>query len=404
MRPDTVPGRPEFIAMLAMLFATIAFSIDAMLPALPEIGAELTPDDVNRAQLVVTSFVLGMGIGTFFTGPLSDTFGRKPVVLAGATLYVVMSLVAAQEDSLELLLVARLFQGLGAAGPRVVALAIVRDLHSGREMARIMSFVMMIFTIFPALAPSMGAVIIDLSSWRGIFIAFVVFATISTSWLMLRLPETLPREKRRPFRLRTLWAAVKELLGHTVVRISIAVQALIMAMLFSMISTVQPIYDISYGRAESFPLWFGGVAILAASGSVLNAALVMRLGMRFLVTAVLGLQVVLAGAALVVFATGLPSDLGFAVFVVWQLAVFFQMGLTMGNLNAIAMEPVGHIAGLAASVIGALATVMGVVIAIPTGLMFDGTPLPLAGGIFVEAVLALLLMRKMAKIDQANPV
>ncbi|NVK58951.1 MAG: MFS transporter, partial [Rhodobacteraceae bacterium] len=171
MRPDTVPGRPEFIAMLAMLFATIAFSIDAMLPALPEIGAELTPDDVNRAQLVVTSFVLGMGIGTFFTGPLSDTFGRKPVVLAGATLYVVMSLVAAQEDSLELLLVARLFQGLGAAGPRVVALAIVRDLHSGREMARIMSFVMMIFTIFPALAPSMGAVIIDLSSWRGIFIA-----------------------------------------------------------------------------------------------------------------------------------------------------------------------------------------------------------------------------------------
>lgn len=398
----SVPGRVEFIALLAMLFATIAFSIDAMLPALPEIGAELTPEAVNRAQLVVTSFVFGMGIGTFFTGPLSDVFGRKPVLLGGSALYIVASICAAYAETLELLLAARLLQGLGAAGPRVVALAIVRDLYSGREMARIMSFVMMVFTLFPALAPSIGAVIIAATGWRGIFWAFVAFSSIASIWLMVRLSETHPRENRRPFRLTTFRAALAELFGQRVVVISIGVQALIFAMLFSMISTVQQIYDISFGRAETFPLWFGGVAILAASGSVLNAALVMRLGMRFLITAMLSVQVALAGITLALFAFGLSGTPGFALFLLWQLSVFFQMGLTVGNINAIAMEPVGHIAGLAASVIGAVATVAGVLIAVPNGLMFDGTPVPLAAGIFIEAILALLLMRWLVRAEAAE--
>ncbi|MBY6005762.1 Bcr/CflA family efflux MFS transporter [Salipiger bermudensis] len=398
----SVPGRVEFIALLAMLFATIAFSIDAMLPALPEIGADLTPDAINRAQLVVTSFVFGMGIGTFFTGPLSDVSGRKPVLLGGAALYVAASILAAYAETLELLLAARLLQGLGAAGPRVVALAIVRDLYSGREMARIMSFVMMVFTLFPALAPSIGAVIIDATSWRGIFWAFVLFSSVASLWLMVRLPETHPRENRQPFRLPAFRASLAELLSHRVVVISIAVQALIFAMLFSMISTVQQIYDISFGRAESFPIWFGGVAILAASASVLNAALVMRLGMRFLISAMLAVQVVMAGITLALFGFGLSGTPGFALFLVWQLSVFFQMGLTVGNINAIAMEPVGHIAGLAASVIGAVATVAGVLIAVPNGLMFDGTPVPLAAGIFVEAVLALALMRWLLRAEAAE--
>lgn len=399
----SAPSRIEFIALLAMLFATIAFSIDAMLPALPQIGADLTPDDLNRAQLVITSFVLGMGVGTLFTGPLSDTFGRKPVILAGAALYMVMALVAATEDSLEMLLVARLFQGLGAAGPRVVALAIIRDLYAGRGMARIMSFVMMVFTLFPAFAPSIGALIIGWTGWRGIFLAFVVFAAVSSLWLTLRLPETLPRENRRPFSIGAIWAAVVEIMATPVVRISIGVQSLVFAMLFSMISTVQQVYDISFGQAEYFPLWFGGVAVVASSGSFINAKLVMRLGMRFLVTTMLTAQAVLAGITVLLFAFGISGVWGFAVFLVWQTSVFFQMGLTAGNMNAIAMEPLGHMAGVAASVIGALATVMAVIIAIPTGLMFDGTPLPLASGIFVEALLGVVLMKRLARIEAAQP-
>lgn len=399
MRTITAPGRVEFIALLATLFATIAFSIDAMLPALPQIGAELTPDDVNRAQLVVTSFVLGMGIGTLFTGPLSDTFGRKPVILGGAAIYIAMSLLAATEDTLEGLLFARMMMGLGAAGPRVVALAIVRDLHSGRDMARIMSFVMMVFTLFPALAPSIGALLIDISGWRTIFWAFVLLPLISSLWLTLRLPETLPRENRRPFSISALRFALSELLGNPVVRIAILMQGLIFSMLFSMISSVQPIYDLSFGKADSFPIWFAGVAICAATGSVLNAALVMRLGMRLLIQVMLAANVVMATLALTAFLIGLPEGWGFAVFLVWQWSVFFQMGLTVGNVNAIAMEPVGHIAGLAASVIGAVATVIAVVIAAPVGLLFDGTPIPLAAGILIEAVLALLAMLWLKRVE-----
>ena len=168
-RPDFQMGRAEFIALIAMMFATIAFSTDAMLPALPQIAADLAPDTPERVPLILTSFILGLGLGTFVTGPLSDAFGRKNVVYGGAALYILGTLVAWASQSLEIMLAARVVQGLGAAGPRVVSLAIIRDLFAGRQMAKIMSFVMMIFVIVPALAPALGAVIIGFTDWRGIF-------------------------------------------------------------------------------------------------------------------------------------------------------------------------------------------------------------------------------------------
>ncbi|MEY8838665.1 MFS transporter, partial [Cribrihabitans sp. XS_ASV171] len=268
---ETRMSRPEFIALTAMMFATIAFSVDAMLPALPEIGHELSPGDVNRAQLILTSFVLGMGLGTFFTGPLSDTFGRKPVIFGGAVIYIAASAVAWASSSLELLLAARLVQGLGAAGPRVVAMAVVRDLYAGRQMARIVSIAMMIFTIFPAIAPLLGAGIIALTSWRGIFAAFILFSLTSVLWMSIRLPESLPPEKRRPFRPHLLLGALREMFAHPTVRLSIIVQTFCMGVLFTMLTMVQPVYDVIYDRAESFPVWFGLIAIIAGSASLLNA-------------------------------------------------------------------------------------------------------------------------------------
>ena len=319
-----LPSRREFIALMAMLFATIAFSIDAMLPALPALAAEFSAGAPNRVQLVVTIFVLGMGLGTLFAGPLSDRFGRKPVILAGAGLYILSAFVATQVASLETLLAARLAQGLGAAGPRVVALAIIRDLYAGRGMAQIMSFVMIVFTLVPAIAPSLGAVLTGFAGWRAVFWAFCIFATISSLWLGLRLPETLSASARRPFSLPALRGAVLEMVTHPVVRLSILVQGLSFGTLFTMISTVQPIYAQSFGRAESFPLWFGLVAVCGASASFLNAALVMRLGMRLLVTAMLAAQLGLSALMLAALAAGLADDALFAVFVVWQTSVFFR--------------------------------------------------------------------------------
>ncbi len=397
--PAAMPGRVELIALMAMLVATIAFSIDAMLPALPTMAAELSPESPNQVQLVVTIFVLGMGMGTLFTGPLSDTFGRKPVVLAGCGLYIVSAGLAAQADSLGLLLAARLVQGLGAAGPRVVVMAIIRDMFVGRQMAQIMSFVMIVFTLVPALAPSIGAVLIALAGWSAIFWAFVVFATVVSLWLFVRLPETLPRAARRPFSTSALLSATREMLANRVVRLSIAVQSLVFAMLFATISSIQPIYETMFDRADSFPIWFGITALLSASGSVVNAMLVVRMGMRRLVSVMLTVQVVVSAVMLLAILAGLAGDALFAMFFFWQFVAFFQVGLTIGNLNAIAMEPMGHIAGMAASIIGFIATVAAVILAVPVGLLFDGTAIPLTLGVLVFAIAGLAMMAGMRRAE-----
>ncbi|MGR3623084.1 MFS transporter [Pseudophaeobacter sp.] len=393
----------EFISLIAMMFATIAFSIDAMLPALPEIGAQLSPHDVNQAQLILTSFVLGMGIGTFFTGPLSDAFGRKPVIIVGAAIYILSAAVAWASSSLELVLIARVTMGLGAAGPRVVAMAIVRDLYSGREMARMISIAMMIFTLVPAFAPLMGQGIILFTGWRGIFAAFAIFAIIMVLWMQIRLPEPLAREHRRAFRLPLLLAAIKEMVTHPTVRLSILVQTFCLSMLFTMLTMVQPIYDVIFGRAESFPFWFGMVALMSGSASLLNAAVVVRVGMRRMVTWSLAMQILFSAVMLSLEGFALPSGLAFGLFIAWQTSVFFLAGTTLGNLNAMAMEPMGHIAGMAASIIGGISTVIAAAIAAPIGLLFDGSLLPATSAILVMAVISFLVMLHLGRVETRLP-
>lgn len=389
-------SQPEFIALMAMLFATIAFSIDAMLPALPEIARELTPLATNRAQLILSAFILGMGVGTLVAGPLSDRFGRKSVIMAGAALYSAAALAAWLAPTLETLLLARLVQGLGAAGPRVVSLAMVRDLYKGREMARVVSFAMMIFTLVPAVAPLLGTGIIALTGWRGIFLAFILFSAVSMLWLGLRQPETLPPSARRPLQAAPLLAALREVLSHRVIVIAIAVQTLAFACLFGTLSSTQQIFDTTFGRADSFPAWFAVIALCAGSASILNANLVVRLGMRLLISTTLVVQIVLSlGFGLMTWADAWPETLAFPAYLAWTISVFMMGGLVLGNLNALAMEPVGHIAGLAASVTSAIATVLSVLVAVPIGLAFDGTPVPLAFGIAVLTAAGSALMRKL---------
>ncbi|SMX28365.1 Bicyclomycin resistance protein [Pelagimonas phthalicica] len=398
MRP--LPKRLEIIALMAMLTATLAFSIDAMLPALPEIAAKMTPQDVNRAQFIVTSFVFGLGIGTLFAGPLSDRFGRRSLVIGGCTIYVAAAIWGSQAQTLESLLVARVIQGIGAAGPRVATMAILRDLYSGRDMARTISFVMIIFTLVPAIAPLVGTYLIHWGGWPAVFWAFAVFALICSLWFSIRMPETLPVENRRPFTLGAIWSATVEMYRHPVVLWSIVTQGFCFGVLFSMISTVQPIYDGVFGRGVEFPYWFGGIVLVAGMSGFVNAALVMRLGMRKLIVTMLWVQVTASSVMLALTLSGLSGETAFYVFVAWQTLVFFQIGLTLGNLNAIALEPMGHVAGLATSIMGSIATVVAVLLAALVTLNFDNSILPLVVGILSYCAIAILCMRIMARAEQ----
>ena len=382
----------EFIALTAMLFATIAFSIDAMLPALTVMGEELSPADQERAPLVVGIFVLGMGIGTFFAGPLSDAFGRKPVILGGYALYTIGAIMAATAGNLESVLMGRLIQGLAVAGPRIAALAMVRDLYSGERMASISSYSMMIFVLVPAVAPLIGQQIMIAFDWRAIFIAFVLFAVVIATWLATRQPETLLREKRVPISAHAMGNAVVECLSNRVFRFSVTVLTLTFAGLFALISSVQPIYAESFDAAETFPYWFAGSALLAIPGNFLNGRLVLRYGMRLLVkSAVLGHLIM----TILMLALLLTGNMTIWMFFIYSTSFMFSMSFVFPNLTALSMEPMGHIAGLAASVNGAISTILAAALAIPIGLAFDGTPRAVLIGTFIGLAVSYALMLKL---------
>ncbi len=396
--PDTPPQDPpvralpfgEFVALLALMMATVAFSIDAMLPVLSVIGAELSANDTGRVQLVVTVFMLGLGFGTFVAGPISDRFGRKPVILGGIGLYMVAAAVAAVSDSIEALLVARFVQGLGTSAPRVVTQALVRDLYAGRQMAQVVSFAMAIFVLVPAVAPLMGAQINALLGWRAIFWTFLIFGLVSGGWLLLRQPETLPKSRRRALAPAELGAALMEIARNARVMLALIALTLTLAPLLGWIASIALVFEVTFDRAGEFPFWFALVAVLSAPASLINAKLVMRVGMRRLVIVALGAQITVAGLMLVLLALDLPPAAAFATFLGFMLVQFFGIGLLIGNLNALALEPLGHIAGTGASVLGGVSTVFAAIIGSVIAAAFDGTPLPLTLGTLLCALGALV--------------
>ncbi|WP_223421218.1 multidrug effflux MFS transporter [Tateyamaria pelophila] len=391
-------GKVEFIALMAMMFATIAFSIDAMLPALPAIAADISPDVPSQVALILTFFVIGMGVGTFFMGPLSDAYGRKPVLYLGLAIYALGAVLSWIAPTLELMLAARVLQGLGAAGPRVVSAAIIRDLYSGRAMASILSLTMMVFLLVPGVAPLIGMMITKAFGWRMIFGAFLLFGVILLIWFGTRMRESLPVEDRRPMKWALMVDAIRQMLVHPTVRLSILVQTITMMILFTILTMVQPIFELAFDRAESFPYWFGAIAAISGVASLLNAKIVGRYGMRKLITWALSVQVLIS----LTFVLFLFTDMHgvFAFYILWQFGVMFQSGLTIANLNAIAMEPMGHIAGMAASVIGSVSTVMGACIASLVSMIFDPTPLALAGTVLVGCMVGGGLMQLMRLEEQ----
>ncbi len=388
----------EFIALMAMLFSMVAFAIDAMLPGLPEIASELTPHSPNQAQLVITAFMFGMGAGTFLAGPLADAYGRRFITNLGILVFAIGALMAYLAPTLELLLAARLLQGVGVAGPRIAPLAMVRDIYEGRKMAQITSFITMVFMLVPAAAPSVGALIMDQWNWRGIFLAFIVFAAIAAIWLNLRQDETLANADRRPFSFKVLQSGFVEIVTNRSVVIYTAIMTLAFSTLIAQLSSTQQIYDLTFGRQESFPLWFALTALFAVPATFLNAMLVVRVGMRRMAMFAFGMQAVVSlGIALIFLIGQFPWATLFPVWFIWSTANLFTAGLTLGNLQALALQPLGHIAGFGASVTIASSTILAVFIGGPIGLLFNGTPVPLVICVGILATLAWAMIRRLTQ-------
>lgn len=393
----------EFVAIMAMMVATVAISIDGILPALTLIADELTPDAPNRAQLVLSVFIVGMAIGTFVMGPLSDSFGRKRVIYYGAALYITCALICALTQSFEVLLFARMMQGIGASAPRVVSQALVRDYYQGREMARISSLIMIVFSIVPAIAPLLGSFVMLAFQWQAIFGMFIVFVALSTVWMGLRVDETVGPDNRMAFRLRPIKSAIKEVLTHPMIVIAIFGLIFAYCVLFVAIFLVQPVFEQVFEKGESFPYWFALVAVLSASASYVNARLVRRLGMRKLIDAAFRTQTILSSMMLVLWMLGaLQGTIGFAIFMIWVFSLFFMAGMTIGNLTALAMEPVGHIAGTAASVISALATIGSVVFAGIVGQFYDGTLLVMIFGVAGFSIAGTIVVQQLKSFDRPS--
>jgi MFS transporter, DHA1 family, multidrug resistance protein len=376
---DRPPVSVEFILLVALLNAMVAMSIDTMLPAIGTIAEELGASDPNSRQFIITTFFAGMTIGTLIYGPVSDSLGRKRSIGIGLTFYAIGSLICLFSVSFPMMLIGRFIQGFGASAPRIVSIAMVRDGQGGAAMARVMSFVMMVFMLVPMLAPSIGTLVLLFADWRVIFLGFLAVGVIAGLWLWLRQEETLPRERRTPLAVGSLLAAAGQVMRHPVTMGYTLAAGFIFGSFIVYLGTSQQIFAELYGQGPYFALWFAFFAAGMGVAMMVNAKLVMRYGMRKLSKLALRSFLVLSlgflGACLLL--QGLPPLWSLAAFL---LAAFFCSGLLFGNFNAIAMEPMGRIAGMAAAISGALSSLIAILTGGLIGQLYDGTVIPLVAG------------------------
>ncbi|MEM9439654.1 MAG: multidrug effflux MFS transporter [Pseudomonadota bacterium] len=369
----------------------VALSIDSMLPALRTIGAELEAGSDNRAQFTVSAFFLGLGLGQMFYGPLSDRIGRKPAIQAGLGIFVLGSILSIVASSFTMILVGRILQGLGAAGPRIVTVAMVRDRFSGAEMAKILSLVMALFLLVPTVAPAIGQAILMVASWRWIFGLLLAVAVTGWLWLVFRQPETLKPEFRRPFSFGTIIRGVVETFRIRATTGYALAAGLILGAFLGFLNTAAQMLQGQYGLGALMPFYFGALALTQGGASLVNSRLVMRFGMRPL-TRVAITGVILCSTLFFLVAATMDGHPPFWSLMTYLLLIFFFVGLLFGNLNALAMEPLGHMAGVGASAIGTVTTLMAMVLGASIGLLYNNTVLPLTGGFALLGFLSLLVM------------
>jgi DHA1 family bicyclomycin/chloramphenicol resistance-like MFS transporter len=383
-----VPGSREFLAIVALCMAMAAMSIDLLLPAFPEMRAAFGLDEgATEISWAVTAFFIGLGFGQLVYGPLSDRFGRKPVLYAGIVVYVVGAVASTRAGSLNAFVACRIVWGFGAACPRSLALAIVRDTFEGDRMARVMSNVMATFILVPIVAPSVGSGLIALGGWRLTLWAPVAVAVVLTAWIALRLPETLPAEKRRSVAPSALLSAAGAVVRNRQTMAFCVASTFLFGIMTSYVGSTQVIVEEVFGEEDLFPVIFGVLAIGLAFGSLLAARLVTRIGLARLVR--LGALYAAASAAvLATIAIATDGQPPLWLFVLASGLMLPSVTALVPNTNTAAMAPLGHVAGMAAAIIGTISTIGGALLGSVIDSAYDGSVLPFTVGAFSFAVAA----------------
>ncbi|MFC4097952.1 multidrug effflux MFS transporter [Euzebyella saccharophila] len=395
MQNENVKPNFEFIALMASLMSIVALALDALLPALSQVGESINSFDATDNQMLITMIFLGLGIGQLFFGPLSDSYGRKPIVYAGFILFALGSAVCLLAPNLTIMIIGRMIQGVGLSAPRSIAISIIRDTYKGDYMARIMSFVTAFFILVPVIAPATGKWIMDAFNWQAIFYVQLFFAVIICIWFWKRQPETLKPIYKIPFSLKVFKNGTLEFIKYRETVAFTFTSGFITGAFLVYLSGSQQVFEEQYGLVESFPYIFAGLAVSIGLSTLLNGTLVMRFGMRRL--ALMALTAFCAIALLYVLVFWNQPNPSVFVLVSFLSLQFFCLGFLWGNFRSIAMEPIGHIAGIGAAINGFVSTVIAVPIASFISQYVIDSVWPMFLGLAVCGLISLAIMLAVTK-------
>ena len=384
----------EFVAMMASLMSIVALAIDALLPALDYIGFSIGTSKSSDTQLLITMIFLGLGMGPLFFGPVSDSLGRKPIVFMGFGVFIIASLICIFSESLLWMVIGRILQGIGLSAPRTIAIAMVRDSYKGDYMARIMSFITVVFILVPIIAPAMGKFVLDHYNWQAIFYIQLIFSVLVSFWFWKRQPETLAIDKRVKFTSHIFPDGLKELVKFKKTIAFTLISGFITGSFMVYLSSSQQIFHTQYNLKEEFPFIFAGLAISIGTATFLNGTLVLKYGMSRIINLALSTFFGVSLLYIILFYnTPNPNVYVLLAFFAMQ---FFSIGFLFGNLRAMAMEPIGHIAGIGAALTGFVSTMMAVPISIYIGKFIKDSALPLFVGFLVCSSLSLFIVTYMS--------
>ena len=384
----------EFILLMACLMSIVALSIDTILPALQPIGMSIGTRNSSENQLLITMIFLGLGFGQLIFGPISDHLGRKPVIYMGFVIFVLSSMLCVFASSIEMMVAGRILQGIGLSAPRTLSIAMIRDRFEGNYMAKIMSFVVSIFILVPIVAPTLGKFMLDNYGWKSIFYSQLIFGALILIWLWKRQPETLRPAYKKKFSSAIFIHGTKEFIRYRSAVIFTLVSGLITGSFMVFLSTSQHIFEVQYGLVDEFPYIFGALAFSVGLATFTNGTLVVRFGMMRLVTIFMLLFLATSVLYMVFFFGEINPSI--RVLVIFLTVQFFSVGFLFGNVRSLAMQPLGHMAGIGAAINGFVSTVMAVPIAAFIGSFVQTTALPLFmgfGACGLGSVLLLMLTK-----------